>query len=200
MELKQIARCLLLAGCFPVAGLALAADKAKPMPADHAAAMEKMKQAGTPGAAQQKLDPLAGRFNVKSKMWMDPSQPPTETTGTSERKWIYGNRYLTENFEGTYGGQPFSGMGTMGYDNVTQKYFGTWIDSMSTGLTTSHGSFDGKVLKYKGMMSDPMTGKETPYTMSIAIADNDHHTTEMWGPGPNGKNMKWMEMSYTRVK
>ena len=178
-----------------------AADKKKAAaPPDDKAAMELMAKAATPGEAHKKLDALAGKFTVKSKMWMDPSKPPEESDGSTERKWIMGNRYLQENYQGKFMGQPFDGMGIQGYDNVTKKYFGSWIDSGGTGMTLAHGSMNGNTIKYKGMMSDPMSGKEIPYTMSVAIADNDHHTLEMWGPGPNGKEMKWMEMSYTRVK
>jgi hypothetical protein len=32
------------------------------------------------------------------------------------------------------------------------------------------------------------------------MADNDHHTFEMWGPDPTGKVFKMMEIQYTRKK
>jgi hypothetical protein len=201
MKLTRVVQSLVVVASLPLAGLLQAADPPKQdMPPDQKAMMEKMMQAGTPGPAHKKLDPLVGKFNVKSKSWMDPSKPPEESSGTSERKWIMGNRYLEEHYQGTFAGQPFSGMGLWGYDNVTKKYFGTWFDSMSTSFTASRGALSGNTLKMKGMMSDPMSGKETPYTMSLNIAGNDSHTMEMWGPGPGGKNMKWMEMTYTRAK
>lgn len=201
MKLHRIAQSLVVSASLTLSGLALAdaPKQAAPTP-EEKAMMDKMMQAGTPGAAHKKLDPLAGKFSVKSKMWMDPSKPAQESSGTSERKWIMGDRYLEEHFQGSYGGQPFTGMGAWGYDNVTKKYFGSWLDSMSTSMTVARGGLEGKVLKLKGMMSDPMSGKETPYTMSVTLAGNDSHTVEMWGPGPGGKNMKWMEMTYTRMK
>ncbi|WP_020654863.1 DUF1579 domain-containing protein [Massilia niastensis] len=202
MKSNSVAQSLLV-----VAGIVFAvqapAQEAKKQPAPSAeekAMMDKMMQAGVPGAAHKKLEPLAGRFKIRTRAWMDPAQPPEESTGTSERKWIMGNRYLQENFQGSYRGQPFTGLGTMGYDNVVGKYFGTWIDSMSTSTTTARGALDGNVLKYEGTMSDPMSGKEAPYTMLYTIAGHDSHTMEMWGPGPDGKNVKWMETTYTRVK
>jgi hypothetical protein len=201
MKLTRVVQSLVVAASVALPGLVQAADPPKQdAPPDQKAMMEKMMQAGTPGPAHKKLDPLVGKFNVKSKSWMDPSKPPEESSGTSERKWIMGNRYLEERYQGTFGGQPFTGMGVWGYDNVTKKYFGTWLDSMSTSMTTSRGTLTGNALKMKGSMSDPMSGKETPYTMTLNIAGNDTHTMEMWGPGPGGKNMKWMEMTYTRAK
>ncbi|UGQ46920.1 DUF1579 domain-containing protein [Massilia endophytica] len=198
MKLNRSLQLLVLAVC--ASGIPALADDKKSSSPDEKKMMEKMMQAGTPGAAHRKLDPLVGKFSVKSKMWMDPSKPPHESSGTAERAWIMGNRYLEERFQGEHEGQPFTGVGTFGYDNVTKKYFGTWLDSMSTGMATMKGTLSGDTLKYTGMMSDPMAGKEVPYTMNFKIVNNDTQTMEMWCAGPDGKQMKSMEMTYTRIK
>ncbi len=203
MKLRRVAQYLVVVAGFTLAGTGTVAGaapekKKAAAPPDEKAAMEAMAKASAPGEAHKKLDALAGKFTVKSKMWMDPSKPPEESAGSSERKWIMGNRYLQESYQGMFMGQPFEGMGIQGYDNVTKKYFGSWIDSGSTAMTLARGTMSGNAIKYKGMMSDPMMGKEVPYTMNMVIADNDHHKLEMWGPGPGGKEMKWMELSYTR--
>lgn len=200
MKLHRIAQYLVVVAGFTLAGAATASDKKKAGAPDEKAAMEMMAKASTPGEAHKKLDALAGKFSVKSKMWMDPSKAPEESGGATERKWIMGNRYLQENYQGSFMGQAFDGMGISGYDNVTKKYFGSWIDSGSTSMTLSRGSMSGNTITYKGMMTDPMAGKEVPYTMKMIITDNDNHKMEMWGPGPGGKEMKWMELSYARVK
>lgn len=200
MKLRRVAQYLVVVAGFTLAGAAIASDKKKSGAPDEKAAMEAMAKASTPGEAHKKLDALAGKFSVKSKMWMDPSKPAEESTGAAERKWIMGNRYLQETYQGTFMGQTFDGMGISGYDNVTKKYFGSWIDSGSTSMTLSRGAMSGNTITYKGMMTDPMAGKEVPYTMKMIIADNDNHKMEMWGPGPGGKEMKWMELSYARVK
>lgn len=200
MMLHRVAQYLVVVAGFTLAGAAPASDKKKAGPPDEKAAMEAMTKASTPGDAHKKLDALAGKFTVKSKMWMDPSKPPEESSGAAERKWIMGNRYLQESYQGTFMGQPFEGMGIQGYDNVTKKYFGSWIDSGSTSMTLARGTMSGNAIQYKGMMSDPMAGKEVPYSMKMVIKDNDNHMLEMWGPGPGGKEMKWMELSYTRAK
>lgn len=181
-------------------GWAVDAPKQAAPTAAEKAMWDKMAQAGAPGDAHKKLEPLIGKFTIKSKSWMDPAKPPEESTATSERKWIMGGRYIEEHYQGTYGGQPFTGKGLQGYDNVTKKYFGTWMDSGSTGMTMARGTMNGNTIKYQGMMSDPMSGKEVPYTMTTTITGNDSHKVEMWGAGPGGKEMKWMELVYTRAK
>jgi hypothetical protein len=188
-----------------VAGLALAQDKpAEKKKAggamDEKAMHEMMMKAATPGDAHKKLEGLVGTWDVKVKMWMDPSQPPQESAGTSTSSWVLGNRFVQEKFEGTFMGQPFSGMGYTGYDNVTKQYVGTWMDTASTGVMTSKGSLSGNTMNANATMSDPMTGKMAKSTMKMTMTDADHHTMEMWGAGPNGKNYKMMEIAYTKKK
>jgi len=203
---NSLAGVLALGMVILASAAALGADKAKKAgkagPPDEKAMMEAMAKAGTPGEAHKKLDPMVGTFDVKAKMWMDPSKPAEESTGKTESKWVLGNRFVQENFEGTMMGQPFSGMGYWGYDNITKKYTGTWMDSMGTAMMNSTGKMDasGKVLTYTSMMNDPMTGKLVKITEKVTVTDNDHHMMEMWGPDPSGKNYKMMEITYVRKK
>jgi hypothetical protein len=202
MKQNRIVQSLVIVAGLYASAAVWAADppKAAAPSAAEKAMWDKMAQAGTPGEAHKKLEPLVGKFTVKSRSWMDPGKPPEESSGTSERKWIMGGRYIEEHYQGTYGGKPFTGMGLQGYDNVTQKYFGTWIDSGSTSMSLARGTQAGNTIKYQGTMSDPMSGKEVPYTMITTLTGNDSHKLEMWGPGPGGKEMKWMELVYTRTR
>jgi hypothetical protein len=175
---------------------------AKGGPPDEKAVMEAMMKAATPGEQHKKLEPFAGTFDTKLKFWMDPSKPPEETGGKTESKWVLGNRYLEQRYEGTFMGQPFSGLGYTGYDNVSKKYIMKWMDTQSTGVMDMTGKWDptGKVMTFSGTVIDPLTGKPCKITEKITVTDNDHHSFEMWGPDPTGKNYKMMEATYTRTK
>ena len=131
-------------------------------------------------------------------MWMDPSKPPAESTGTSVNSWVLGNRFIETKHEGTFMGQPFTGIGYTGYDNTTKKYEGTWMDNASTGMMVSKGTMTGSVMTSSSTMADPTTGKMMTVKMKTTVADKDHYTMEMWGPGPDGKNYKMMEIAYSR--
>jgi hypothetical protein len=74
------------------------------------------------------------------------------------------------------------------------------MDTASTGMMISKGTMAGNVMKSSASMADPVTGKMTTMSMKTTVTDNDHHTMEMWGPGPDGKNYKMMEITYTRKK
>ena len=179
------------------------ASKASPKktakaPPDEKAQMEAMMKAGAPGEAHKKLEPMVGTFDAKVTMWMDPSKPPTESSGTSERKWVLGNRYVEEQFQGTFMDQPFTGIGYTGYDNVGKRYVSVWMDSMSTGMMMTKGTGAGKTISETGSMLDPMTGKPSNLKTKFTMTDDDHHVFEMWGPARDGKMYKMMEITYSR--
>jgi hypothetical protein len=186
-------------------GTALAQDT-KPQPPQMSAAqqaeMAAMMKAMTPGPSHKAMEGMAGTFDARVSMWMEPGAPPNVSTGTSETHWIMGNRYLEQNFTGNFMGMPFTGLGHTGYDNVKKQYWSTWMDNFSTGVMESTGSVsaDGKSWNFASMMADPMTGKDTRSDTKITVTDADHYTMEMWGPGPDGKMYKSMEIAYSRKK
>jgi len=197
-------RCRTLAATVLVAftaALAFADDpKAKAGPSQ--AEMEAMMKAATPGDAHKKLNAMAGTFNADVKMWMQPGAPPSGGTGVAENSWALDGRFLQQNFTGNFMGMPFSGVGYTGYDNIKKKYIGTWMDTMTTSMMISTGTAnaDGKSYTFTSSMDDPMTGKASPVKETVTVVDDDHHTLEMWSPGPDGKMFKMMEIAYTRKK
>jgi len=197
--MKTLFRLVLAAAlAIPLTAGANAQDKKKA--ADEKAAMEAWQKAMTPGDGQKKLEPLVGTFDAKVRMWMDPSKPPDDSVGTTVNSWVLGDRFVQTKYEGVFLGEAFTGVGYTGYDNVMKKYEGTWMDTGSTAIMTSVGTIDsaGKVITMKATTSDPATGKVTTSDEKITIADNDHHSIEMWGKTPDGKAFKMMEIQYTR--
>jgi hypothetical protein len=183
-----------------LAAPAAAQDKKKA--AEEKAAMEAWQKAMTPGDGQKKLEPLVGTFDAKVRTWMDPSRPPDDTVGTSVNTWALGDRYVQIKYDGVFLGETFNGIGYTGYDNVLKRYQSAWMDTGSTAMMLSVGTFDaaGKVLTMKATTSDPATGKASTADQKITITDNDHHMIELWGKAADGKTFKMMEIQYTRKK
>lgn len=168
--------------------------------AEMQAAMEKWVAMGTPGAPHQMLAKLEGTWEAKVKMWMDPAAPPEESAGSSVNKMILGGRWLQQEYTGSMMGQPFHGMGYTGYDNYKKQYVGTWMDTASTSVMNMAGTMDaaGKVMTCTGSMDDCITGAVVQMRETLTIVDDNHHTMEMWATGPDGKEFKNMEISYSR--
>ncbi len=166
--------------------------------------MQKMMQLMQPGPEHKELQKIAGKWNFQMKWWRDPNSPPMSSKGTCENKSIFGGRYI----EQTVLGEPtppmtqeFHGLGIMGYDNVTKKYFFSWIDDMGTGVMVGYGTKDpaGKTITYTGEMSDPEKGRPVKFREIIRIVSDDEHVMEFWSPDAQGKDFKSGEIRFTRA-
>jgi len=177
-------------------------QKQQPMSPEQQKAMDAWKAFMTPSEGHKAPNGMVGTFKAKVTMWQQADAPPQISTGTSVNTWVLGHRYIEQKFTGSFMNMPFEGIGFTGYDNGKKEYVGTWMDNFSTGMMTSTGtsSDNGKTYTFKSTMTDPMTGKDTPGETRVTVADADHHTMEMWSPGPDGKVYKMMQIEYSRKK
>jgi hypothetical protein len=173
-------------------------DQPKMTP-EQQAMMEAYMKAGTPGEPHKALAAMAGSYDAKVKSWPGPGAPPEESTGTVTRSSALDGRVLVEEFSGAMMGMPFTGHGMMGYDNVSGKYWSTWNDSMSTGLMVSEGTCDAKgACTFAGSWNDPIKKGPVQARMTTKWTSPTVEVFEMYGPGPDGKEMKMMEITYTK--
>ncbi|HEX2642374.1 MAG TPA: DUF1579 domain-containing protein, partial [Thermoanaerobaculia bacterium] len=146
----------------------------------------------------------AGNWNIATKMWFAPGQPPIENTGTMQGEMIMGGRYLQSVFKSTFMGQPFEGRSLDAYDNASQSFTNTWIDNMGTGVLISHGDCSDpgcKVITLTGIMVDPMSGNKMNTKNVTTWTDNDHYKMEMWANDGKGQGeFKTMELTASRAK
>jgi hypothetical protein len=170
--------------------------------ADKEAMMKIWQEVATPGEPHKFLSQSVGTWETASKAWMDPSQPPEESKGTTKFTMILGGRFLQQEATGQMMGQPFKGIGIVGYDNFRKKYTMIWIDDAGTALYTAEGTADptGKTITFLGKMDDPLTGEKDKTVKYVSkMIDQDKQVFEMYAM-EGGKEMKTMEMTYTRKK
>lgn len=180
------------------AGLAQEPGAAEMTP-EQAAMMEAYQKAGTPGAPHGALASSAGTYDVQAKSWHEPGKPPVVEKGTATRSMILDGRVMVEEYQGTMMGMAFTGQGLHGFDNVTGKHWSTWIDSMSTGIMVSEGTCDEKSnCTFTGSWNDPI--KKGPITarMTSRWTSPNVQIFEMFAPGPDGREMQMMELTYTK--
>ncbi len=178
---------------------------------DMKAMMEACAKAGALNENHKRLEAMVGTWDLKVKMWMDPSAPPQESTGTEVTKSVMDGRYFESETKGTMempgpdgklAKTPFIGKGLTGYDNLKKKFVNTWIDSMSTGIFMSEGTYDEatKSFTYRGDMDDMMApGTKVPIRIVIRIAGPDSHVFD-WHETRGGKEVRTMEITYSRKK
>lgn len=193
--IRTLAVALALAATLP----ALAQDAPPEMSPEETAMMQAYQQAGTPGPQHAEMARTAGTYDLAIKSWMAPDAPPASEAGTATRSMILDGRVMVEKVEAAMHGQPFTGHGMTGYDNVTGKYWSTWNDSMSTGLMVSEGTCDDAgACNFTGSWHDPVSKQEVSARMTTKWTSPTVEVFEMYGPGPDGKEYRMMEMTYTR--
>ncbi len=188
--------------CLTLALLAspvLAKEKKHEKQKDPQAMMEIYQKMATPGEPHKLFATLAGSWTTTNKEWMEPGKPPTESTGTAEMKMLLDGRFLYQEFTGNMMGQPFSGVGIDAYDNMTKKYTTAWMDTMGTGIFMMEGtaSADGKTITLKGSHPEPGGGRMS-HRAVWKIVDGNTQTFDMYGTHHDGKEMKVLEIIYTR--
>jgi len=153
------------------------------------------------GKEHEMLAKSAGEWNVTMKTWMSPGDPPAESTGTARIKMILDGHILSEEFRGDFGGMKFEGFGMVGYDTFRNRWWQTWCDNMSTGIYWGAGtaSPDGKTVTLIGKSDRPQQNRKDVEMKGIYrfISDNEH-VFESYDKGPDGKDVKTMEIHYRR--
>ena len=179
--------------------MAMAKDKKTEKQMDPQAMMEAYAKLATPGEQHKQLASLAGSWTTKTKEWMEPGKPPTESAGSVEMKTVLDGRFLQQEFTGEMMGHPYSGMGISGYDNLRKRYVSTWIDTMGTGVFVMEGTAgaDGKTITLKGQHAE-LGGGHMSHRAVWKIVDSNTQIFDMYGSHDGGKETKMMEITYTR--
>jgi hypothetical protein len=173
--------------------------------------MEQMMALGRPGENHKLLADTVGTWSYVVRMWMDgdTSKKPQESTGTATRRAVMDGRYFIMDAKGQMempgpDGKPmkmnFEGMALEGYDNVRKKFFGVWIDNMSTGKMVSEGEHNpaDNTLVFHGDY-EPVPGVRYKVREVIKYTDKNSHSMEWFEDRGQGE-MKTMEIVYTRKK
>jgi hypothetical protein len=145
-----------------------------------------------PGPEHEKLKQMEGVWDatIQSK--------EGESKGTMNYKMGLGGLWLMEHFKGEFGDAKFEGVGVTGYDSAKKKYVAVWIDSHSSSPMLSEGNLDkdGKTMTMIGEMSHD--GKAMKVKMVTEMIDANSMVFTLTSPGPDGKDMQMLKISYKR--
>ena len=176
------------------------APKRAPKAMTEAEMMTQWQAAMTPSAGHARLMPMVGTWRTKTTFQMSPGAPEQISEGTSVHRLVLGGRYLEQVYKGSAMGMPFEGIGFTGYDNVQQRYVGTWMDTFGTGLMNSLGVGRPTVEKME-FISETIepSGQKQIFESIVRIRGHEHHSYEMWTKSPTGKLHRTMLVEYVRA-
>lgn len=148
-----------------------------------------------PGPEHDVLKHMAGMWDADVQYGQFPA-----SKGAMDAKLELGGLWIVSNYTGEMGpGMPFTGHQVFGWDSQKKKYVGCWVDSGSTHMSLTEGTYDAasKTMTMTGEGPD-MSGKMATMTTLIKVQDADHHTFTMHMGGPETAPM--MTIKYTRKK
>ena len=179
-------------------------DDKKPAEADMMATMMELAKLGE---NHKLLASGVGTWDYKVKFWMNPDNPPSESSGISVARTIMDGRYVITDHtgkmqmpgpDGAMVDAPFIGMSIEGYDNVKKKFVSSWVDNMGTGIMNSEGTYDPASKTLTSFAEyEPMPGMKTKTREVLKLSDKNHRTLEFF-EDRGGKEVKTMEIGYTR--
>jgi hypothetical protein len=158
--------------------------------------------AGTPAEQHKYLAQSVGTWAGKNSMWMYPGAEPVKSDSTSTVSSIMDGRFTKVEASGEMPGMgKFQGLGIYGYDNVTKKFVGTWVDNMSTTISTGTGELSGdkKVMTWTNTYSCPITKKNATMRQVETMTSPTAMTIEMFMTDPkSNKEFKMMQIDLTK--
>lgn len=100
---------------------------------------KRMREMSKPGESHRVLDALEGNFHLKARFRMTVDDNPERVSGRATGQLLYGGRFAEVRIRGRRAGRLFEGCLTLGFDNYTQRYVGTWIHNYDSGITLFEG-------------------------------------------------------------
>ena len=155
----------------------------------------------TPGAMHKWLASFDGTWEAYAVSYMNPAKPDTSKLIQTYSMMLNG-LYQEAKITGEMMGMPFEGRSWSGFDNAKKKFVMTWVDNVSSGTTYLTGDYDAatKTLNLKGTQTNPTNGKDMNIREVLKVIDNNTYILIMYGDGPDGKEIKFMEGTFKRKK
>ena len=177
------------------AAVGLIAQETQEASAPSPAAMARM----APGPMHAKLEPLIGQWSMSGKWRMGPDQPWQTFEAAVEREWILDGRFVKEVVESEFMGQPFEGLGLIGYDNTREEFTMVWVENMATGTWFNTGRLEDGKLVFEGENSDAMTGEKKRWGKSVISLGAESQTYQGYSKDEDGEEFLSMEMVAERM-
>ncbi|MBP7149402.1 MAG: DUF1579 domain-containing protein [Acidobacteria bacterium] len=162
---------------------------------------EQMMPQVQPTPQHARLKQLLGTWDATVEFSPAPGEPPQVSKGTEVVRECCGGLWVVTDFTSDMGGMPFVGHGVGGYDPDKKKYVGTWVDSMTTSLSVSEGTYDEAKKAYTSWMEAKTPDGQTVRTKVVEESpDANTRIAHFLMPGADGKDVETMKITYKRVK
>ena len=127
-----------------------------------------------------------------------PSTPPSK--GVEVNSMACGGLCLATDFKGQVMGAVFEGHGITTWDPARKLYVGSWSDSMTAGLATTESTWDAAKKTLNTTILTPDGSGGTVKLRSTVEYGAGRRVFSLFMPGPDGKEVPSMRITYTKRK
>ena len=150
------------------------------------------------GDAHRRLATLAGLWRVKQSLWLADKQAPQVDFGTALFTTVLGGRHLQQDLR-IASRAPFQGLGYIGYDNATGRYYTSWMDINFTDVLLLHGEHDVRTNTYRFEGEMPgEDGQRIPTREELQVLDDNHLVVRFYETR-RGRESLVVELEYERT-
>jgi hypothetical protein len=161
-----------------------------------------------PGERHRWLEPLVGRWNVEMRVYVGPGQPPLVGKELRARRdWVLGGRYLREELEGVFAGNPSNRVATLGFNNLDERWELATVDTFEPGQMWYASQAIGTPTRFAlhgesteaGMGPQP-TGRKRELRFEFEIVGPDQNVQRIYVKYPAQPEQLFVEQIFTRAR
>jgi len=148
----------------------------------------------------RRLSEEVGTWKAELSAFMSPGMPPLRFEGIETNRLI-GDAWLLSVLEAEPGGQPYTGIGQIGYDVDEGRAVKTWIESDSGALNVWYGTYDlerrERILEYT--LNDG-SGVERKRLVKSRVLDADRRTLDIIELDETNGELPILHIDYTLIE
>jgi len=181
-----------------------AQEKNQEMTEEQKRMMELWKKYTFPCEQHKHIEYFVGEWQSIIKTWPEPGKEPNVRTQEIKVESFFDGRFTRAHIktEASDLGMLFETIVINGYDNYKQEFFSITLSKQRTDYYLTTGKLDetGKTRTDTAVRTDIFTGEQYRVKAITNIINQDKYTYEYYRIDPAGKEVKEMEITYTRKK
>lgn len=153
-----------------------------------------------PGPEHKILAMDVGTWDAVMEMPAAPGAPPMTSKGVEVNTIGCGGLCLITDFKGDLmPGVTFQGHGITTWDAAKKKYVGSWMDSMSAGISRGESTYDAASKKFTGWIEGPDTsGKVSKMKTTVEYPAPGTRVMTMWEAASDAKETQTLKITYKK--
>ncbi len=181
-----------------------AQEKNQEMSEEQKKMMESWKKYTFPCEQHKHIEYFVGEWQSIIKSWNEPGKEPMVRTQEIRVESFFEGRFTRAHIKTDASdlGMILETMVINGYDNFKQEFFSITLSSQRTDYYLTTGKLDGtgKIRTDTAVRTDIFTGEPYRVKAITTIINQDKYTYEYYRIDLEGKEVKEMEITYTRKK